>query len=735
MSDEDAAELVARERGKVDAVFRRASRAFRPPPRLSLSQWADQHFVLSAESAAEPGRWKTLPYQRGIMDAITDRSVEQVTVMKSARVGWTKILNAAVGYYIHQDPAPILVVQPALDDAKGYSKEEIVPMLRDVPVLVGLVAEPRAKDSSNTILHKIFPGGSLSVVGANSGRGFRRVSRKVIGCDEIDAYPASAGNDGDPVELAFKRSETYWDRKHLVGSTPLIAGASRIETMYLAGDRRRYYVPCPSCGHRDILVFSRDSSERGHYMQWPEGKPEDAHFVCRRSGCVIEHRHKREMVTAGEWRSEAPFRGHASFHIWAAYSFSPGATWEAIARRFLKANEEGPEKLRIFVNTDLGETWKEKGEAPDWMRLYTRRERYQLGTVLAPVILVTAGVDVQRDRLVYEVVGWGEDKQSWTVDAGVFHGDTATEDMPVWRELDGLLERDFPREDRGTERIAVMAVDSGDNTNTVYCWGRGHPRNRVLATKGVATQRMLISQPTKVDVSVRGRRLARGYRMWPIGVNVAKSELYGWLRLDPPTQPGQPFPRGYCHHPELGEEYFKELTAEQLVEQVNKKTRFRTHQWQRLPGRENHFLDARVLARAAAAFAGLDQLRRPRRVVPPAPSADRLQQYVQYIRNTGRVPLPVALFDSDWEPIGPRVRADLVAAGLVRETPEGLALLAQAAAPPRAPPPAAAPATVAPAPPAPPTSPPRPRPKGWLAGGGRLGGGPRGGNWLGRRRR
>lgn len=598
------------------SIVARAGSAWRPPRRLKLSEWADEHFYLSAESAAEPGRWKCIPYQVGIMDAITDPRVEQVSLRKSARIGYTKILDATVGYYMHQDPCPIMVVQPTVEDAQGYSKEELAPMLRDCPALAGLVAEPRSKDSDNTILHKSYPGGSLSVVGANSGRGFRRVSRKVVIFDEVDGYPPSAGTEGDQIKLGIRRTEYYWDRKIIAGSTPLVAGASRIDELFEAGDQRHYHVPCPQCGHMDVLTF-REKDDRGHFMKWPEDKPEEAFFVCRKNGCIIEHKSKRDMVAAGEWRADAPFRGHASFHIWAAYSFSPNATWGQLAAEFVDANKGGVEKLKTFVNTVLGETWHEKGEAPDWQRLYDRREQYQRATVPAPVLFLTAGVDVQRDRLVWEVVGWGEDRQSWSIDAGVFAGDTAG--PAPWAELDKLLGQTWLLPNGQAVSIHKLAVDAGDQTQVVYNWARRHPMNRVIACKGVHTAKTLIGSPSPVDVTVRGKKMARGYKVWPVGVGIAKSELYGWLRLErPTTESGDPHPPGYCHLPEYGEEYFKQLTAEHLVRVVNQRTRFVTLEWQVLPGRENHWLDCRVYARAAAALAGLDRHAASMRVRAPA---------------------------------------------------------------------------------------------------------------------
>lgn len=599
---------------RLDSVISLSMRYWRPPKRLKLSEWADENFYLSAESAAQAGRWTTIPYQKGIMDAITDPRVERVSLMKSARVGATKMMDATVGYYMHQDPCPIMVVQPTIEDAEGYSKEEIAPMLRDCRVLAEIVPEARAKNSNNTLLHKKFPGGVLSMVGANSARGFRRVSRKVLLCDEIDGYPASAGTEGDPLSLAIRRTETYWDRKICVASTPGIAGRSRIAEMFEAGDQRRYYVPCPQCGHMDFLVFRQ--GEAGHFMQWPKDKPEEAHFVCSANGCVIEHQHKRQMIERGEWRAKQPFTGHASFHLWAAYSYSANATWGDLACEFVAANRAGAEKLKTFVNTALGETWQERGDAPEHEKIYSRREKYPIGTVPEGAVFLTAGVDVQRDRLVCEVVGWGESRQSWSIDAVVLPGDTSAE--VVWARLDELLDATWPGKDGVLFSIRMLAIDSGFNTQTVYNWARRHPMSRVIACKGSATANVLIGSPSVVDVTVRGKKLARGYKVWSTGVSVAKAEFYGWLRQEPPSlENGGEWPHGYCHFPEYGEDYFRQITAEQLVPIV-KRSGHTSFEWQLIGGRENHFLDARILARAAASLMGLDRLARR---APTAPAS------------------------------------------------------------------------------------------------------------------
>lgn len=639
---------------RVVDVIAAAMPAWRPPPKLSLSEWADRYFYLSAGMAAEPGRWHTLPYQKAIMDAITDPHVKRVTLIKSARVGGTLMANAAIGYFMHQDPAPILYVLPTVENAEGHSKDTVAPMLRDVPVLAAMKfadgEDNGPKGSGNTIRHKIFPGGALMLVGANSGAGLRRVGVRVLILDEVDAYPPSAGSDGDPVKLATMRTQAYWNRKIVAISTPLVQGASQIERLFEDGDQRRYFVPCPSCGHMAPLVFT---GEQGHRMEWPEGQPEAAFFTCQAAGCVIEHHEKRAMVEGGEWRAvkwnadtrawepityteEKKWDGHASFHIWAAYSYNANASWAEIAREFLKV-KDNPQELRTFVNTWLGETWKEKGEAPDWQRLYQRRESYEIGTVPAGSLLLTCGVDVQKDRFVYEVVSWGAGKRSWSVDAGVIPADTANADD--WAKLNELLGRTFPGEDGVTSAIGMLAVDSGYQTSMAYAWARQHPLSRVIAVKGIGGARSLIGAPTKVDVTVRGTRF--GYKMWPVGADIAKGELYGWLALEAPKA-GEQYPAGYCHFPQYDEEFFKQITAEHLVKHTDKRGFVRV-EWELQNGRENHWLDCRVYARAAASLKGLDRMRTSapleQRVVAPPPRApptlDEIREGVPPLRPPG----------------------------------------------------------------------------------------------------
>lgn len=512
--------------------------------------------------------------------------------MKSARVGYTKCLNHVIAYHVHQDPCSILVVQPTVDDAEGYSKDEIAPMVRDTPVLTGLVADPKARDSGNTILKKAHPGGILSMVGANSARGFRRLTVRVVLFDETDGYPASAGQEGDQIQLGIKRTDTFWNRKIGEGSTPTIKGASRIESSFEASDGGYYYVPCPHCGNLHVLEWAN--------LKWPEGRPEEAYFVCLNCGAVIEHRHKRWMVENGEWRGkgwtyrngkfefQSGFSGHIGFHIWAAYSYSPNAAWGKLAKEFLKVHKD-PSKLKTFVNTVLAQTWEEAAEKADPDTLVERRENYGPENLPAELLLLTAGVDVQDDRLELEVVGWraehgDEPPESWGAEDRVFYGDPAKPE--VWKTLDEALLRTYRTQDGRVLRIAAACIDSGGHhTAQVYAFCQKRLARRVYAIKGKEGLRPI--WPKRASKSKK----YNGALVWIVGADTAKDAIYSRLRI---TEPGP----GYCHFPVGYEEaWFKQLTTEKVRTRYVKGSPVR--EWIKPNGARVEALDKRVYALAA----------------------------------------------------------------------------------------------------------------------------------------
>lgn len=560
--------------------------AFKPPKKMTLSEWADSYAYLSSESSAEGGRWHTLPYQKGIMDAVTDPKIEQITVMKSARVGYSKILNHVAAYHIHQDPCPIMIVQPTIEDAQGYSKEEIAPMLRDTPVLRGLVSEAKSKDGANTILQKQFPGGSLSLVGANSPRGFRRVSRRVVLFDEIDGYPASAGTEGDQIKLGIRRTEYYWNRKIVSGSTPTVKDFSRVERMFQQGDQRRYFVPCPECGHMQYLKWAN--------IRWLDNDPDTASYGCESCGVLIPHSKKRWMVERGEWRATAPGNGkHVSFHIWAAYSYSPNATWPNLVEEFLDAKNDA-EQLKTFVNTVLGETWEDEYASKvgaDALSERAATEEYQQGVVPVDCLLLTIGCDVQDDRLSLSVWGWGREEQGWLIDRVVIYGDPSRPD--VWKQLDEILQAPYEGEGDRKLKVMVTAIDSGGHhTAEVYQYARERQGMGVIAIKGMAQKnKPPIGKASKVDLNAKGKTLKKGAQVFPVGSDTVKSLLFGRLKHNDPGP-------GYLHfYPTVGTEYFQELTAEKQV--MRFKNGFPERVWVKKSSARNEALDELVYAYAA----------------------------------------------------------------------------------------------------------------------------------------
>ena len=471
------------------------------------------------------------------MDAISDGAVESVVIMSSAQVGKSEALGNSVGYYIDQDPAPIMLVMPTERDAEAWSKDRFSPMARDTPCLAGKISDPKSRDGSNKILHKRFPGGHLTIVGANAPSGLASRPIRILLCDEVDRYPFSAGAEGDPVNLAKKRTVTFWNRKIVLVSTPTIRGLSRIETAYAESDQRQYWVPCPGCGAQQVLVWGQvrwESAAGGH--AGGEHRPETARYHCAACDAAWSDALRWAAIRRGEWRARAPFRGIAGFHLNEIYS-----SWvrlEAMVRAFLSARAGGDEAMKTFVNTSLGETWMELGEAPDWRRLYDRRERWPAGTVPEGGLILTAGADVQKDRIEVDVWAWGRGLESWLVDHVVIEGGPESE--AAWAALATLLGRTWPHALGAELQLARLAVDTGYEAPAVYAWARRQGFAQVAPVKGVEgfSRASPVSGPTYVDATEGGKRLRRGARLWTVAVSTFKAETYRFLRLDRPTGRG-----------------------------------------------------------------------------------------------------------------------------------------------------------------------------------------------------
>jgi phage terminase large subunit GpA-like protein len=570
----------------------------RPDPLLTVSEWSDTYRTLSQRASAEPGGWRTdrTPYLREIMDCLSPSSpVETVVLMKGAQLGGTEAGNNWIGYVVHQAPGPMLSVSPTVEMAKRNSKQRIDPLIEESAVLRELVSDPRSRDSGNTMLAKEFPGGILVMTGANSAVGLRSMAARYLFLDEVDAYPGDVDGEGDPVNLALARTRTFARRKIFMISTPKITGRSRIEASFEDSDQRYYWVPCPLCNEPQILLFAQ--------VRWPKGQPERAVYICEHCQGEIQNHEKHWMLAEGEWRAGAPGPGKpAGFHLSSLYSPVGWFSWADAAAMFEEAQKK-PELLQVFINTVLGKTWALQGEAPEWQRLYDRREDYRIGTVPKGGLFLTAGVDVQKDRIEVEVVAWGRGKESWSVDYQVLEGQTA--ESAVWMKLNGVLNAYYPGESGVNFPIFKYAIDSGYATGEVYTFVRKFGGARAVVIKGDSRASAPISQPSPVDVGPQGKNVKFGVRVWPVNGSMIKEKLYRWLRLDRPTEEsGEPYPPGYCHFPKYSEEYFMQITAEQLVTKIVKG--YRRTEWQKTRDR-NEALDGRCYARAAASVAGMDR--------------------------------------------------------------------------------------------------------------------------------
>lgn len=605
--------------GGLDTVVNAAwAVGYAPDPLLTVDEWADQYRFLSQKSSSEPGLWNTerTPYLRDIMRDLSPSSpVERVVFMAGAQIGKSETANNLIGYIIDQAPGPIMLVQPTVQMAEDFSKQRIAPMIEESPRLRGKVSDPRKRDSGNTILTKEFAGGFLVMTGANSAVALRSKPIRYLLLDEVDAYPADVDGEGDPIRLAEKRTTTFARRKIFICSTPKIAGSSRIEREFEASDQRYCFVPCPYCHEKQRLVWER--------VRWPDNQPGKAAYCCVACEKLIGEEHKTAMLAAHEWRAQNPGSPIRGYHLSSLYSPVGWYGWAKAAAEFIDAKKD-QSLLKIFINTVLGEVWESRGDAPDWERLYSRRGTVEIGQPPADCIVITTGVDVQKDRIELEHVGWGAERQSWSLDYVVLEGDTSRPE--IWQRLSRELQREFITEQGEIMTIRRLAIDSGYATQEVYSWARHQSPDLVMVVKG-HTGQIAVGAPSVVDVTLSGRKLKSGLKIWPVAVGMLKSELYGMLRLAVDEQ-GKP-PGGYCHFPNYGPEYFQQLTAESLVPRTRGGLSFMV--WEKAAGARNEALDCRIYARAAAMAVGLDRLPKnkppamasPHPALPPASKVNR----------------------------------------------------------------------------------------------------------------
>ncbi len=568
-----------------------------PDPDLWIDEWADAHMVIPKKSgAAEAGPYRTArtPYAREPMRCLSPlHPCRRVVVMGASQLLKTQVGLNWIGASIHQAPANILALLPTLSISKRVSAR-ISETIKSVPELRARVAEPRSRDSRNTVDTKEFDGGTLYITTAGSASNLAEIPARYVYGDEIDRWDANVDGEGDPVELAEARTSTFeFNAKVYFSSSPTIEGLSRISALYAEGDQRRYNVPCPHCGRRHVLEWER--------VRWDAAMTE-AWIVCPECGGEIHERHKTALLAGGEWIATAAGDGRTvSFQISALYAPSGWVSWISLAKQYLKAkaalDRGDQEPMQVFYNTRLARCWNPAEENAKADQLKARAEDYRLRTVPSGALVLTASVDVQDGRLELQIVGWGEGLERWIIDYQILWGSPAED--AVWRDLDAVLMTTIPNGSGVPLPISAVLVDSGGHhTQDVYNYARLRRNRKVLAIKGASRpgRPVIANKPAKMDVNYRGRTEKHGVELWFVGTDTAKDWLASrWLLTAGP---------GAVHFSQdLPDEYYTQLTAERRL--VRYRKGHRITEWVKDKAARNEALDLSVYNLAAAYFLGL----------------------------------------------------------------------------------------------------------------------------------
>ena len=565
----------------ITKAWRAAVEFLRPPPDYTPAEWAEANIKISLGNAIPgPIRFDNAPYQVEPLNAMADPAVERVTLQWGAQTGKTQLLNAAMGYYIHHNPQSQMMMQPSQGDLNTWLETKFNPMVDSSEALTDVIAKPRSREGVNNQQMKSYPGGFLMFSWSGSPRTMRGRSAPIIYCDEVDGYDYTA--EGHPVSLLWQRAATFGDqRKLLVTSTPTIKGASFVESSFLNGDQRRFHIPCPHCQSEINLKWENviwDKDKEGNHL------PETARYVCQECGCEIDDAQKRVALRSGRWIAEKPFVGHASYHLSELYSAF--RRWRDIVRSFLE--KKATNDLQSFVNLSLGETWDEQGEQIDDHELAARREDFG-EKIPDEVMMLTAGVDTQDNRLEVTVIGWGRDEESYVISHQVLYGDPSTPQL--WTALSSVLFARFETHSGRQIAIRSTAIDSGGHfTNQVYGYCKANAGKRVFAIKGAGGEGKPISgRPSKNNIAK--------CPLFTVGVDTAKDLIYSRFKI---KEEGA----GYVHFSDtLDDEYFKQVTAEKIITTVQRG--FTRRLWKKVRPR-NEALDCFVYAIAAYAIVNIN---------------------------------------------------------------------------------------------------------------------------------
>jgi len=584
-------------------------KAWEPPPNYTVSEWSDRFREIPAEASAEPGKWRTdkVPYLREIMDAYNDPSVNMIVMQFSAQSAKTEAIMNCMGYSVHMRPGPMMVIQPTKDMAKAFMKDRFEPTCRDTLVLrdrMGRKAKRKRRrdgdvvgSDNDSIYHKRFPGGQLTVIGANSPSQLASRPIRDIFADEIDRWPLSVGksgqSEGDPFSLAQKRQTTFWNRKTVVVSTPTVKGISRIEALFELGDMRRYWVPCVHCGAMQTLKWSG--------VEWPKDQPEFAKYRCEACDVLMDDRDIKRAVKVGTWIADAPEKSKGkirSYHLNAIYS--PWVSLAELALEFITAKHGGQDTLRTFINTALAETFDAtSSESVDFNILRAREEKYP-AIVPKGVLFLTAAVDVQQDRLELQIMGHGMEHQKWVIGlpnpeggehllAPIVLWGSPTHDT-TWAQLDKWLQRPYPHESGRNMPISLSLVDSGDGNTQQFVlrYTKARQGHRIFACRGSSTPSSPLVGRKPVETGNTNAKV------FVIGSDTAKDMIFNSLTKTPTPGPG------YIHFPQsLTEEFYRQLTGEQAIIKIRQGVKYR--KWAKSRER-NEVLDLAVYNFGAGAL-------------------------------------------------------------------------------------------------------------------------------------